>query len=184
MRDILVKDVMIPIEKYITVKKEDHLIDVLHAIERKRKAEGGHAHRDAIVVDENGHFVGKVTMIDIFRSLEPNYHKVRGEQKSQTLTNVFVKEAVKQFNLWLEPAEDICQRGGKVAVADAMHIPEKPEYIEEDDNMEKALNYYVMGVHQPLIVKKGEAVTGVLRFGDIFEIVRESLLSCNPLQES
>jgi hypothetical protein len=80
----------------------------------------------------------------------------------------------------MEPAEDICQRGSKVAVADAMHIPEKSEYIQEDDNLEKALNYFVMGIHQPLIVKKGDNVTGVLRFGDIFEIVRESLLSCNP----
>jgi hypothetical protein len=81
----------------------------------------------------------------------------------------------------MEPAEDICQRGSKVMVAEAMHVPEKSEYIKEDDNLEKALNYYVMGVHQPLIVKKGEDVTGVLRFGDIFEIVRERLLSCYPV---
>jgi hypothetical protein len=66
-------------------------------------------------------------------------------------------------------------------VAEAMHVPEKSEYIKEDDNLEKALNHYVMGVHQPLIVKKGEDVTGVLRFGDIFEIVRERLLSCYPV---
>jgi Mg2+/Co2+ transporter CorC len=81
----------------------------------------------------------------------------------------------------MEPAEDICQRGSKVTVAEAMHVPGKSEYIKEDDNLEKALNYYVMGVHQPLIVKKGDEVTGVLRFGDIFEIVRERLLSCYPV---
>ena len=184
MRDILVKDVMIPIANYVTVKKEDHLVEVLHAIEKKRQAEGGHAHRDAIVVDDNGRFVGKVTMIDIFRSLEPSFGKVQQKRKSQTLTDAFVREAVKDFKLWLEPAESICQRGGKIAVADVMHIPEKTEYLKEDDNLEKALNYYVMGVHQPLIVKKNEAVTGVLRFGDVFEIVREQLLSCNPLKEA
>jgi hypothetical protein len=39
-----------------------------------------------------------------------------------------------------------------------------------------------MGVHLPLIVKKGDAVTGVLRFGNIFEIVRERLLSCYPVK--
>ena len=173
---------MIPIADYVTVKKDDHLVGVLHALERKRQAEGGHAHRDAIVVDEKGHFVGKVTMIDIFRSLEPSYKKVRRESKSQTLSDAWVREAVKDFKLWLEPAEDICQRGGNIAVADVMHIPEKSEYLKEDDNLEKALNYYVMGVHQPLIVKKGDAATGVLRFGDVFEIVREQLLSCHPLK--
>jgi hypothetical protein len=35
-----------------------------------------------------------------------------------------------------------------------------------------------MGVHQPLIVKDGETVTGVLRFGDVFEVVRKELLAC------
>ena len=52
------------------------------------------------------------------------------------------------------------------------------EYLEEDDSLEKAMNYYVMGVHQPLIVKKGDDVTGVLRFGDVFEVVREELVNC------
>ncbi len=49
----------------------------------------------------------------------------------------------------MEPIEDVCERGSKVMVADAMHIPENSEYIQESDTLEKALNYYVMGVHQP-----------------------------------
>ena len=78
----------------------------------------------------------------------------------------------------MEPVEDVCQRGSKVTVADAMHIPEKSEYIQENDSLEKALSLFVMGVHQPLIVKNGDTVTGVLRFGDIFEVIREGLLRC------
>jgi len=179
MENIKVKNVMIPIAEYVTVKKEDGLMEVLQAMERKRKATQRRAHRDAIVVDEDGRFLGKVTMIDIFRALEPNYQKVRSAQKGQTLTAEFVMKAVREFNLWLEPAEDICARGSRVTVADAMHIPEKSEYIQEDDPLERALNYYVMGVHQPLIAKNGDDVTGVLRFGDIFEIVREGLLNCD-----
>lgn len=169
---------MIPITEYVTVKKENGLMEVLQAMERKRKATQRHAHRDAIVVDESGHFLGKVTMIDIFRSLDPNYKKVQNTQKGQTLTADFVMKAVKDFNLWLEPAEDICARGSKVTVADAMHVPEQTDYVQEDDPLEKALNFYVMGAHQPLIVKSGDIVTGVLRFGDIFEVVREHLLNC------
>ena len=179
MKNIHVNQVMIPIANYVTVKKEDHLTDVLLAIEKKRQSEQGHAHRDAIVVDESGQFVGKVTMIDIFRSLEPNYRKIRNEKSSQTLTDDFVRKAVKQLNLWMEPVETVCQRGSKVTVADAMHIPEKSEYIKESDTLEKALSFFVMGVHQPLIVKNNDTVTGVLRFGDIFEVIRDGLLSCD-----
>ena len=57
MRDTLVKEVMIPIADYVTVKKEHNLTDVLHAFEKKRQAHGGHAHRDAIVVEEDNLFV-------------------------------------------------------------------------------------------------------------------------------
>jgi CBS domain containing-hemolysin-like protein len=179
VKDILAKELMIPIANYVTVKKEDRLIDVLTAIEKKRKAEQGHAHRDAIVVDKNGTFIGKVTMIDIFRALEPNFRKVKKAQQEKTLTDSFVRKAVQELNLWLEPVEDVCARGGDVTVADAMHVPEKSEYIREEDTLEKALSLYVMGVHQPLIVKNGDTVTGVVRFGDIFEIVRERLLKCD-----
>ena len=179
MKDILVKELMIPIGNYVTVKKEDHLVDVLAAIENKRKGEQGHAHRDAIVVDKTGRFVGKVTMIDIFRAIEPNYRKLNKAGQEQTLSSNFVRKAVRELNLWLEPVEDVCARGGGVTVADAMHVPEKSEYIREEDTLEKALSLYVMGVHQPLIVKNGGTVTGVVRFGDIFEVVRERLLKCD-----
>ena len=74
--------------------------------------------------------------------------------------------------------EDVCQRGRKVTVADAMHIPEKSESVQENDSLEKALSLFDMGVHQPLIVQNGDTVTGVLRFGDIFEVIREGLLRC------
>jgi hypothetical protein len=63
-------------------------------------------------------------------------------------------------------------------VADVMHTPQEVEYLQETDTLEKALNLYVMGVHQPLIVKRDAAVTGVLRFGDVFEVVRAQLLNC------
>ena len=178
MKKIFVKDLMIPISNYVTVKKTDTLVDVLQALESEQQA-NAHAHRDAIVVDDGGAFLGKVTMIDIFRALEPGYKKIMKGRATGTLTNDFVMKAVKEFNLWMEPEKDICQRGSKKTVAEVMHVPEKIEFLQENDTIEKALNLYVMGVHQPLIVKAGNTVTGVLRFGDIFEVVRKGLLACN-----
>ena len=179
MKEILVKDVMIPISSYVTVKPENHLPGVLRAIEKKRQSESGHAHRDAIVIDQEGRFVGKVTMIDIFRALDRGFRKIKSESGEKFLTDSFVQKAVRELNLWMDPVETVCQRGSNVTVADAMHKPEPSEFIQESDTLEKALSLYVMGVHQPLIVKNGEEVTGVLRFGDLFEIVRERLLKCD-----
>ncbi len=73
---------------------------------------------------------------------------------------------------------DLCQRGFGLTVSDVMHIPEDHEYVQEDDSLEQALHEYVMDVHQPLIVKKGDEITGLLRFGDLFEMIRKAMLAC------
>jgi CBS domain-containing protein len=168
---------MIPIADYVTVNETDTLVDVLQALESARQA-NARAHRDAIVLDDKGEFLGKVTMIDIFRALEPNYKKMMSKSGAGTLTKAFVMEAVKAFNLWIEAEADICRRGTRKTVADVMYTPRSVEFLQEDDTLEKALNLYVMGIHQPLIVKRGDRATGVLRFGDMFEVVRKALLAC------
>ena len=178
MKDIQAKDVMIPISRYVTIKKDSSLIDVLQALEENRSSKKEHAHRDAMVVDDAGNIIGKVTMIDIFSALEPNHKKVKSDAFESVLTEAFVQQAVRDFNLWMEPIHTICERGTKLMVTDVMHVPEKVEFIQETETLERALAEYVMGVHQPLIVKDGDKVTGVLRFGDVFEVVRESLLAC------
>ena len=177
MKDIQVKELIIPISNYVTVKKESSLIDVLQALDADRKSKTDHAHRDAIVVDRDGNFIGKITMIDIFRALEPNYKKIDPAKTTGGLTKKFVMDAARDFRLWIEPMQDVRERGKNLKVADVMHTPEDVEYIQESDTLEKALNEFVMGVHQPLIVKNDDEVTGVLRFGDLFEVVRDRLLS-------
>ncbi len=77
--------------------------------------------------------------------------------------------------------QDVCGRGAHKFVSEVMHVPEEADYISETDSIELALHKYVMGVHQPLIVKEGDTVTGVLRFGDVFEVTRKAMLSC-PIQ--
>jgi hypothetical protein len=178
MQNVLVKEAMIPIADYVTVTKEQHLIEVVLALEESRRNHSARAHRDAIVVDNDGRFLGKVTMIDIFRSLEPNYKRVEEQQRNGVLTRDFVMKGIKDLNLWMEPMRDLCTRGGRQQVAEIMHVPEKYEYIQEDDSLEKALHKFVMGVHQPLIVQRGKSVTGAVRFGDVFEVIRQRMLSC------
>ncbi|MCK5545501.1 MAG: CBS domain-containing protein [Desulfobulbaceae bacterium] len=179
MKNTMIKDVMIPISDYMTIKEEDTLYDVFQILEKNKKESTKHAHRDAIVINDKGEFKGKVTMIDLFRALEPNYKTLMKDYKKGVLKKEYVMKAVKEFNLWLEPIQSLCERGSSMKVSEIMHIPEDHEYIQEEDSFEKALHEYVMGVHQPLIVKKGDKVTGLLRFGDLFEIVRKQMLACS-----
>ena len=182
MNEIEVQEIMIPISKCLKVRKDHSLIEVFKALDQIRVTENDAAHKDAIVLDESGDFIGKVTMIDIFRALEPNYSKVEHQQKMASMLSAgAVMKIARDFNLWMEPTKTICERANQLKVADVMHVPEKVEYIKEGDNLEKALHIYVVGVHQPLIVRNDDnEITGILRFGDIFEAFRQSLLSCDP----
>ena len=182
METKLVREVMIPIEKYVKVKEEDSLYDVIQTLESYKTAHNGRAHRDAVVVGEDGKFIGKVTMIDIFRALEPNYNKINVEEIVEggkgELTEEMITSAYKDFDFWVAPSKTICERGMAKKVSEVMHIPSDGEYIMEEESIEKALHLYVLGAHQPLIVKKGETVTGMLRFGDVFEVIRQDLIAC------
>jgi len=178
MKQILVADIMVPISNCLTVRKDYSLLDVFQALDQTRKSKNESPYKDSIVFDENGTFLGKVTMIDIFKALEPNYSRVEQQHKMASMLSAgAVMKIARDFNLWLEPTQTIRQRAGQLKVADVMHTPEQIEYIKEKENLEKAMHIYVMGVHQPLIVKNADnVVTGVLRFGDIFEAFRQSLL--------
>jgi hypothetical protein len=151
-------------------------------LENSKAGNHGRAHRDAVVVDKEGKFAGKVTMIDIFRALEPNYKKINLGEIVQggkgELTEEMIEAAYKGFDFWVAPSKTICDRGAEKNVSEVMHVPSAGEYIMEEDSVEKALHLYVLGAHQPLIVKRGETVTGMLRFGDVFEVIRQNLLAC------
>ncbi len=178
MKNILVREVMIPVSDYVTIKEENTLFEIFQILEKHKEETANHAHRDAIVINNDGNFIGKVTMIDVFRALEPNYKRLIKNYTASTLTKEYVIEAVKDFNLWLEPMSDLCKRGRGIKVSEIMYVPGKHEFIQEDESLEKALHEYVMDIHQPLIVKKKDKVTGILRFGDLYEVIRKRLLSC------
>lgn len=178
MKNILIKTVMTPITDYVTVKKDDTLFDVFHNIENHKTDSGRKAHRDVIVVDQDGNFAGKITMIDIFRELEPNYKKLFKNPQESILTQDFYRDALKDYNLWREPIKDLCERGGRIKVSQVMHVPDGSEFVQESDSLEKALHVYVMGEHQPLIVKDGENITGILRFEDLYNVIHQQMLQC------
>lgn len=181
MKSITVKDLMVPLSEYVRVGVDDTLFDCFRAMEedRERKGLAGHAHRDALVFGKNGEFEGKVTMLDVFMALEPNYKRLVGNGKGEkSLSADYVTKLYKDYALWTEPLENLCREGSTLKVGEIMQVCGKADYMDEDEDMGKALHKFVMGVHQPIIVRKDGDVTGVLRLGDVFEKVRELTLAC------
>lgn len=170
---------MIPVEEYTRVKKNTTLLAAMQGLTQQAEDENlPHPHRDLLVEDEEGMVIGKVTMLDIFKHMEPSYFKMDNTRYPNTLSKDFVQRVYRDFNLWSEPLTDICRRKTDTKVEEIMHTPQKVEIVDEEDSIDKALHAFVLGVHQPLLVQKDGNITGVLRLGDAFERVKKSILAC------
>ncbi|WP_419784916.1 HPP family protein [Pseudodesulfovibrio sp.] len=168
-----VKDLMIPVGEYRTIGKDAVFGEVAAAL-----AENGH--RDVLVVDKNGNLAGVLTMTDIMVALEPNYKKLgKKDLGSDTLSNRYVSDIFKEFGLWSDTLTKICRAGYEISVAEAMYVPAETEYLEEDDDLEHAIHRFIIGTHQPLIVRKNGTITGVLRLGDVFGEITRRMTACH-----
>ncbi|EGB14196.1 CBS domain containing protein [Pseudodesulfovibrio mercurii] len=167
-----VKELMIPVDNYLTLGTDASLGDVASTLKS-----GGH--RDILIVDEQGAFAGVLSMSDMITALEPNYKKLfKKDLSSDTLSNRYVAEQFKEFNLWTDTLTNICARGVQIKVTDAMHIPEEDQYIDEDSDIEYGVHMYMIGTPQPLIVRDNGRVTGVLRMSDVFNEIIGRMNTC------
>ena len=179
MKNFKAKDLMIPADEYCRVKKDSTLQEAMAQLVIQSENKGlSHPHRDLLVEDENGKIIGKVTMLDIFKSMEPNYFRMENDRHQNALSREYVQKIYTDFNLWSEPMTTLCQKCAALKVADLMHVPHLNEMINEEDSIDKALHSFVLGLHQPILVHKDGNVTGVLRLGDIFENIRKAILAC------
>ncbi|WP_027721863.1 CBS domain-containing protein [Maridesulfovibrio zosterae] len=179
MKNSKVRNLMIPVREYCRVKAETTLFNAMEfLVQHGEQQQLPHPHRDLLVEDNNGKIIGKVTMLDIFHYLEPAYLKIDNRKHSSSLSMSFVQKVYTDFNLWAEPLSTLCQKSAGAKVKEVMHTPKPSEILGEDDSIDKALHAFVLGIHQPILVQKNGIITGVLRLGDTFEKVRDSILSC------
>lgn len=167
-----VKDLMIPVADYETLGKDACLGDVASALQASK-------HRDILVVDESGAFVGVLTMTDFIVALEPNYKKLMDKDlESDILSNRLVADQFKEFNLWADTLTNICGKAAEIKAIDAMHVPADDHYIDENSDIEHGVHMYMVGTPQPLIVRNNGNVTGVLRMSDVFAEIVNRMNAC------
>ncbi|CCH50400.1 CBS domain-containing protein [Pseudodesulfovibrio piezophilus] len=167
-----VKDLMIPVEEYLTIGKDATLGQAILVLDESQ-------HRDLIVVNTKGDFAGVLTMTDILAALEPSYKRLAGKGLgTDTLSKQYVADAFKEFGLWANPLETLCKEGCRQGVSQVMHIPSEIDFLNEDDTLAYGIHCYIVGKHQPLIVRKNGNISGVLRLSDIYNEVKSRMLAC------
>ena len=175
-----VKDLMVPLSEYATVSEDATVYEAIMAL-AKAQAEydkSHYQHRAILVYDKNNKIVGKVSQLDILRSLEPKYAAMGNRNPLSQIglsrfgfSPKFMKEIVDQFNLWDRPIEESCTAAAKQKVKEIMYTPTEGEYVEESASLAVAIHQLLMGQHQSLLVTKKKNIVGILKLTDVFQAI-------------
>lgn len=181
MKSIAIKDLMIPLADYATVREEAALFEAVLALEDSQKKVGQHQarHRAVLVLGAGGAVVGKLDMINILKGLEPRYAQIEEtEQGGPIFTTEFIRSMMEKYSLWEKPLDDLCKKAGRIQVKDLVPAPTEGEYISEEGTLNEAVHQLVIGRHQSLLVTRDGRVVGILRLSDVFEQVCEKIKAC------
>lgn len=183
MKTKLVKDLMVPLSEYATVSEEATLSEAVAALKQSQADfdQAKYRHRAILVLGKDQEIVGKIDLWAILQSLEPKYEDMLSDNGPMHtgFTRKYQKAIIESFNLWQDPLDQICEKVAHIHVKAFMKSPKESEIIEPDASLGEAIHQLVLGHHQSLLVTKNKKVVGVLRLTDAYEIVSDSILSCN-----
>ena len=182
MKTIKIRDLMVPLSKYATVKEDATLQDVAAALEdaQSRFDRSRYPHRAVLVINDQGNVVGKVGQIDILRALEPKYDEL-GQPSSRLHTGFsreFLKSLMEHHQLWQAALQDICSKAADRKVKTFMVAPSEGEFVDERASLDEAIHQLVMGRHQSILVRDQNKIVGILRLTDVFETVSNIMRQC------
>ena len=124
--------------------------------------------------------VGKVSQLDILRSLEPKYEDmISGYGITQFgFSKKFMKDILEQYALFEKPMEDICRLAGSQKVKKFMSTLTEGEFIDGDASLDEAIHLLVIGRHQSLLVTHNSEIVGILRLTDVFGAIFLEMKRC------
>lgn len=182
MSEILVRDIMIPLDQYATVHEDANLYDAVTALEKCLARPDRPDPRAVLVVDKKNHVVGKMSFLDVIKALEPSYEKILDSRPGLTrfgFSHRFLKLLADDYKLWSNPLDQICRKAADIMVKDVMYSPSSEgEFVSEDASLPEALHRIIMGHHQSLLVMKNKRITGILRLKEVFAQVAASMKNC------
>lgn len=187
MQDIIVKDLMVPLDEYATVSEEASLYDAVIALEKALedldRTRYQYLHRAILILDKNNKVVGKLSQLDVLRALEPKYSKM-GDNHTFSRSGFnpeFLRSMLEKLALFDEPLKDICVKASKRKIKGLMYTPTEGEYVNENASLIEAIHQLVMGHHQSLLVigEKKDDIVGILRLSDIFKDIFQTIKTCD-----
>jgi CBS domain-containing protein len=182
MKSVLVRELMVPIEDYATVKQDANLNEAVLALEKAQQTVDlhKHKHRAILVLDGRQRVVGKITMMQVLKALEPKYAKLaaKGVLTRSGYSPRMIEDMLKDNALWNEPMEFICDRAARQPVDSFMEVLTADAYIDQDATLDAAVHKMILLDYQSLIVTHEDQVVGILRLSDLFTVICERVKLC------
>ncbi|MFY9940756.1 MAG: CBS domain-containing protein [Desulfobacterales bacterium] len=181
MKTIKVKEMMIPLSEYATVNQAANFYEAVLALEEaQKKFDGLYRHRAILVLDDEGHAVGKIGQDDLIRGLEPGNKKLE-DLKAPSYSGFstsYIKSVVEKYHLWEAPLAEICKKAAEIKVKDLMHTPAEGETVDEEAPLNEAIHQLIMARHQSLLVTRKGKIVGIFRMTDVFHKICEEVKAC------
>ncbi|MBU1003792.1 MAG: CBS domain-containing protein [Proteobacteria bacterium] len=182
MKDYTVKDFMVSTAKLVTIPENAKVHDAVEILEQAQRElpPEDFRHRVMVVVDKQGEFVGKLSLLDIIAGLEPKYAQVKDFKLSRFgLTQQMLKTIFEQHGLWENSLATLCKRADRILVKDIMDSPEESELVHENESLSFAIHQFATGRHHNLMVHNATGkITGLLRLVDVYGNIRKMLAEC------
>ena len=185
MKNKLVKELMVPISDYVTIREDATMAEAIRALEseKKRYGDAPYRHQSLVVIDANRNVVGRLSQVDMMHALEPRYSEL-GDARwigRSVLSKKVLKTLREEFQLWEQPLEEMCRAMGTTKVKDFMQEPTEGEFVSETDTMNVAMHRIVMGRHHSLLVTRERQIIGILRSTDLFNVLYDMMATCKSL---
>jgi len=177
MQNITVKDLMVPLDEYATVRDDASLYEAVKALEKAQKDFNRerylYLHRAILVYDKNKKIIGKISQLDVLKALEPRYRDLDDSSAISRagLSVEFIKSIMNRYDLYQRSFTEMCMIASDLRVKDIMYTPGSDEYVEENDSLGNAIHRLIMGHHQSLLVTRDKDIVGILRLTDVFNEV-------------
>lgn len=182
METIKVKDIMVPLDKYLTISEDATLFEAVLALEQARKTGEceGYPHRALLVLDKSGKVIGKLGFLNFLRSLEPKYGEFDDLRKLSGfgLSAEFLKSMMDSFELWKAPLDQLCKKAADVKVKSVVTTPMENEVVDEDASLDRAVHQLIMGHYESLLVTSGGDIVGILRLCDVVDEIFSRIKAC------
>jgi predicted transcriptional regulator len=182
MDELKVSDLMIPVDRFVTISHRAKFYDALTAMEdaQEKYLAGQAEQRILLVRDDDGRIIGKLSPIDLLRGLETNYNNVDIEKTLSRFGQYSILKSIRaDYNLWENPFKNLCSKAVGVQIMDFLKAPPDGQIVHQNDSIIKCFHLFIMNRHDSLFVVDEHLIVGLLRFSDVYRKIAATMKDCH-----